>query len=239
MDRRPAVTERWGSSTSDQSVFLPKAQVESFVRDLLHSSEFLMQATSWEDGKQFFAEFMLDGRSDPDNPVRRVIEACEQQLPVIDRNNPWIYSERSEDSHTFFSAGIYDADGGSDSGKSLSIWCTYFTRGTSFLSVSLGFEESADFSSSKDGEVNVAWRIDDEPIVRDYWKVSLLSARTLFLSNGKVVELAENLIAKSELWIEATASGVGRTFSAAFRLGGRADPDHPVRQVLRGCRAIP
>ena len=239
MDRRPAVTERWGSSTSDQSVFLPKAQVESFVRDLLHSSEFLMQATSWEDGKQFFAEFMLDGRSDPDNPVRRVIEACEQQLPVIDRNNPWYYSELSGDSISFFSASIRDADGGSDSGINLFIVCNYVTRENSYLSVSVTFEESADFPSSEDGEVNVAWRIDDEPIVRDYWKVSLLSARTLFLSNGNAVELAENLIAKSEFWIEATASGVGRTFSAAFRLGGRDHPDHPVRQVLRGCRALP
>ena len=243
IDDGPSVEDYWGVSTNGGAVFLARDKVDLFARTLTLSIEFLIQAGSQADGGTFFAEFELDGRNDPDHPVRRVLEDCEHSLPEASRYNPWKYYEWKTGVFRSYSSTLYSVDGNQENGGYLRVACHVpnsptAVGGQAIILIDVRFGDTVDISPNKDGEENVFWNIDDKPLVRENWETDWNSAsrrgRGVRPRSGEV-EFAKTLVTSSEFWIEATDTEDGEIFSARFMLGGADDPDHPVRQVLRAC----
>ena len=239
IDDGPSVDDYWGVSTSGNTVFLARDKVDLFARTLTLSIEFLIQAGSQADGGTFFAEFELDGRNDPDHPVRRVLEDCEHSLPEASRYNPWRYAEWKNGVFRSYGSTLYSVDGNQEIRVVCQVpYSPTAVGGQANIIINVQFGYTVDISPNKDGEENVFWNVDDKPLVRENWKTDwnpvFRRGRAVRPRSGEV-EFAKTLVTSSEFWIEATDTEDGEIFSARFMLGGADDPDHPVRQVLRAC----
>ena len=172
IDDGPSVDDYWEVSTSGTAVLLAGDRADLFARTLTLSIEFLIQAGSQADGGTFFAEFELDGRNDPDHPVRRVLEDCEHSLPEASRYNPWHYLEYKNGFFRSYSSAVYSVDGNQENVQYLSVEChvPHAVGGQANILIHVYFGDTVDISSNKDGEENVFWNVDDKPLVRENWK---------------------------------------------------------------------
>ena len=68
--------ELWNSSGSGAAVFAPSNIEVRFARQLLSSSGLHFRAQDYETLRPYVAGFELDGQSDPNHPVRKVMQAC-------------------------------------------------------------------------------------------------------------------------------------------------------------------
>lgn len=73
-DANPTISGVWGTATDKQFIFSGAAV--AMARQIFESSRFRIQATDLLSGNQYLADFTLDGRSDPNHPVRRVFSEC-------------------------------------------------------------------------------------------------------------------------------------------------------------------
>ena len=76
-----ALSGGWYESLQNESVFSPSA-VET-AKQLIQANRFRIQATAWHDGEKFFADFSLNGSSDPNHPIRRVFKACGYEFDIL------------------------------------------------------------------------------------------------------------------------------------------------------------
>ena len=221
IDDGPSVDDYWEVDTSGTAVLLARDKVDLFARTLTLSIEFLIQATSQADGGTFFAEFELDGRNDPDHPVRRVLEDCEHSLPEASRYNPWHYREYKNEFFRSYGSAVYSVDENQENDRYLSVEChvpysptAVGSQANIIIDVYLG--DTVDISSNKDGEENVFWNVDDKPLVRENWKTDWTASRRgrVVSPRSGEVEFAKTLVTSSEFWIEATDTEDGEIFSA-------------------------